>query len=133
MFLEYLADARPDGRPVLLTYGSSPSAAAVLQDVAARLAASEHHTHIAVDELPEFQGLNGCTLSVETGPSAIGLTPIQGAGHAFRCVLDPPNWLRVAGLIEPFTTQAPEIAKDAFQYLDESGPIDWILSGSRSW
>jgi hypothetical protein len=48
-------------------------------------------------------------------------------------VLDIDGWHRVVGLLEPFVTAKPTINPHGFQYLDESGPIDWIISGPRSW
>jgi hypothetical protein len=136
VFLEYLADARSDGRPVLLTYGSSATEAAVLQATAEQLASNKDQLGIRVDELPGFRGVDGCSLLAEVGPTSLGVFRADDSACAFRAVFDPAGWRRVVGLLEPFVAKKPTINPRGFQYLedlDESGHIDWIISGSRAW
>ena len=40
---------------------------------------------------------------------------------------------RAVGLLEPFVDRAEASSRNGFQYLTESGPIEWIISRSRSW
>jgi hypothetical protein len=133
MLLEYLHDLGNDQRPVLLTYGTSPSAAAALQVAAKQLAAQEHQGGLQLEELAGFQGVNGCSLLAKVDSTKLGVLPIDQSDRAFRCVLDSAGWRRIAGLLEPFVAARPKLNPDGFQYLDESGPVDWIISGSGSW
>jgi hypothetical protein len=133
MLLEYCNDVSPDQRPVLLTYGTLPSEAELLRMAAMRLAANEHQGGLQIEKLAGFRGLDGCSLLAEMNSTKLGVVPIDDAERAFRCVLDPSGWHRVAGLLEPFVAARPTLNPNGFQYLDESGPIDWIISGSRSW
>jgi hypothetical protein len=134
MLLEYFATVN-DQRPVLLTYGTSPAEAGTLREVALRLAASGsgESAGVQIAELLGFQGIDGCSLLAEVSSVKLGVVPIDGSGLAFRCVLDTSGWQRVAGLLEPFVAARPVLNPNGFQYLDESGPIDWIISGSRGW
>lgn len=134
MFLEYFAPVS-DEFPVLLTYGRSPTEAEALREVAVRLAATDTDESVGVQiaELPGFRGINDCSLLAEVGSVKLGVVPIDESRLAFRCVLDAPGWRRVAGLLEPFASAKPILKPNGFQYLEESGPIEWIISGSRGW
>jgi hypothetical protein len=134
MFLEYFAPVT-DEFPVLLTYGRSPTEAEGLRDVALRLAVTDtdESTGVQIAELPGFRGIDGCSLLAEVGSVKLGVVPIDGSHLGFRCVLDAPGWCRVAGLLEPFAADQPILEPNGFQYLDESGPIEWIIAGSRGW
>jgi len=133
MLLEYFTDI--DRPPVLLTYGTSPAEAETLRAVAMRLAAAggEKQSGVQITELPGFQGIDGCSLLAEVDSTKLGVLPIDESNKAFRCVLDKDGWCRVAGLLEPFVAARPILNPNGFQYLDESGPIEWIISGSRGW
>jgi hypothetical protein len=134
MFLEYFAPIT-DQLPVLLTYGRSPTEAEALREVALRFAAAgtDESSGVQIAELPGFRGIDGCSLLAEVGSVKLGVVPIDESHLAFRCVLDAPGWRRVAGLLEPFAADQPILEPNSFQYLDESGRIEWIISGSRGW
>jgi hypothetical protein len=119
--------------PVLLTYGSAPSEVEVLQMAAKRLANSEQPSGIRIEKLTGFQGVDGCSLLAEMDSAKLGVVPIDQSERAFRCVLDQACWHRVAGLLEPFVAERPTLDRNGFQYLDDTGPIEWIISGSREW
>jgi hypothetical protein len=133
MRLEYLDDLDNDQRPVLLTYGPSPSDAETLQVAAKQLAADEHQAGLQIEKLAGFEGIDDCSLLAEMDSTNLGVVHIDPSERAFRCVLDPAGWHRVAGLLEPFVAARPTLNPNGFQYLNEFGPIDWIISGSSSW
>src|ERR1700744_418142 len=129
MLLEDFA-AIADQEPVLLTYGTLPAEAATLREVALRLADEDdaEAATVQIAELPGYQGIDRCSLLAERGAVKLGVVPIDEPPLAFRCALDPDGWRRVASLLEPFLTHRPTLNPNAFQYLDESGPIHWIIS-----
>lgn len=140
MLLEYFDDPGSGQHPVLLTYDDSPSElarfpveAALLRVAAENLAADDDHPGVQVDELAGFHGADGCSLRAEVGPASIGLTALDPSRPAFRCVLERADWQRVAGLLEPFVAEPPRPDRNGFQFLIEAGPIEWIISRSRSW
>jgi hypothetical protein len=129
MLLEYLED--PDSQPprVLLAYGSDARDAAVLRRTVEQLAASETY-EVRVDQLPGFQGVDGCSLAASVGPVDSGVERLGGSDRAFRCVLSPAAWKRVWDLLEPFENN---MNPNGFQFLSDEGPIEWIISGDRGW
>jgi len=129
MRLEYLEDLESQTPRVLLTYGNDPRDAVVLRRSVDELAAGKTHK-VRVDQLPGFQKVAGCSLVLSVGSLDSGVERFGGPDPAFRCELSPLTWKRVSGLLEPF-----ERAKepDGFQYLTETGSIEWIISRSRSW
>ena len=88
---------------------------------------------VQVDRLPGFQGVDGCSLVAAVGTADGGVEPLDAAWKAFRCVLAPTAWENVAGLLEPFESEQPRPRHTTFQYLDESGPVLWIVSTDRAW
>jgi hypothetical protein len=133
MLLEYFEPLGNRPCPVLLTYESSPSEVKVLQVAAMQLAANEHQGGLQIEKLAGFQGIDGCSLLAEMDSTKLGVLPIDQSDREFRCVLDPAGWHRVVGLLEPFIAARPTLNPNGFQYLDETGPMEWIISGSRSW
>jgi hypothetical protein len=133
MRLEYFTNV--GSAPVLLTYGTSPAEAETLRAVAIRLAAdgSENQGAVQIAQLPGFEAVDGCSLLAEVRSTELGVTPINESELAFRCALDKNGWRRVAGLLEPFAAARPILNPNGFQYLDESGSVEWIISGSRAW
>jgi hypothetical protein len=135
MRLEYFEDSSLQ-RPVLLLYGErgvDPGEVALLRRAIEELARGATKDPLRVDGLPGFVGVEGCSLTVQASESDPGVHRITGSAHLFRCGLDVAGWHRVWDLLEPFAVQEQASSQNGFQYLDESGPVDWIISRSRSW
>jgi hypothetical protein len=133
--LEYFDDPSLQ-RPVLLLYGErgiDPEAVALLRRGVEELAARAKEDGLRVESLPGFLGVDGCSLLAQVGKSNVGVEPSTGTGRSLRCGLDAAGWRRVSDLLEPFADHEQAGSRNGFQYLDESGPIDWIISRSRSW
>jgi hypothetical protein len=129
MRLEYLEDPDSQRPPVLLAYGNDPAEAVVLRRTVEQLAAGNNR-EVRVDQLPGFQGVDGCSLVASVGSADSGVEPVEGSDRAFLCALSAAGWERVSGLLEPFGN---DIKPNRFQYLSEEGPIEWIISGHRGW
>jgi hypothetical protein len=141
MRLEYLEDPESQTPRVLLAYGDDPRGATVLRRTAEALATGDSDQKVRVDQLPEFHGVDGCSLAVSVGTVDSGVEPLDGSGRAFRCVLRPATWRRVSALLEPFERAQPTdnprlrglTVGAQFQYLTETGPVEWIISTERGW
>ena len=140
MHLEYLEDAESQTPRVLLTYGDDPRDATVLRRAAEVLAAGDEGHEVRVDQLPDFHAVDGCSLAASVGSVDAGVEPLDGSKRAFRCVLRPATWKLVSELLEPFESTAnrrppPHGLKvdGRFQYLTETGPVEWIISTVRGW
>lgn len=83
-----------------------------------------------VDQLPGFQGVDGCSLVASAASVDSGVERLEGSERAFRCALSPAAWKRVSGLLEPFEIG---LRPGVFQWLSEESPIEWIISGDRGW
>jgi hypothetical protein len=142
MRLEYLEDLESQSPRVLLAYGNDPRDATVLRRAVEQLAASSEAHDVRIDTLPEFQPVDGCSLTASVGSVDSGVEQLDGSDRAFRCVLRPATWRRVSGLLEPFEkteepARSPYLAGlrtgARFQFLSETGPVEWIVSTERSW
>jgi hypothetical protein len=134
MRLEYFDDPSLQ-RPVLLLYGNrgiDPGEVALLRGAVEGLADGTKD-HIRVEGLPGFLGVDGCSLIAQGSDSNLGVEPIPRSDRSFKCEPDPARWRRVWGLLEPFADREQALNPNGLQYLDESGPIEWIISRSRSW
>jgi len=130
MQVEYFADVEPK---LLLTWGDDPGDATTLRRAAQELAAHDVGYPVVVDQLPGFHGVDRCTLTAVTGNADRGLEPVGGSGQRFRCTLRPMSWETVSEMLEPFERERPEPRRETFQYLDENGPVLWIVSTDRAW
>jgi len=142
MRLEYLEDLESQNPRVLLAYGDDPRDATVLRRTVEQLAASSEAQDVRIDALSGFQAVDGCSLTASVGSADSGVEQLDGSDRAFRCVLRRETWRRVSGLLEPFETteepaRSPYVAGlrigAQFQYLSETGPVEWIISTERSW
>ena len=115
---------------MLLLYGDEPDAIERLRTAIATLGPDQG---VHLDRLPGFAGVDGCSLLAELGDSDRGVRPIEGSERSFRCVLDAGGWRRVSDLLEPFASGRPPAPGGSFQYLVETGPIEWIVSTTRAW
>jgi hypothetical protein len=97
---------------------------------------------VRIDKLPGFQPVDGCSLTASVGSVDSGVAQLDGSDRAFRCVLRLVTWRRVSGLLAPFektveSARSPYLAGlrsgARFQYLSETGPVEWIVSTERSW
>lgn len=132
MRLEYFDDTGPNDRAVLLLFGDDPDEARVVGDLISVVASAEPGVGVQVDGIPTVQGVDGCTLAAVVGGTDLGVELTGDRPRAFRCSLRPESWRTVAGLIEPFATLRGRPAS-AFQYLTDTGSVDWIISTSRQW
>jgi hypothetical protein len=132
MRLEFFPDVGPQLPDVLLLYGDEVADAEVLRLTAERLAADQPGLEVRIDQLPNFYGIDDCSLVASVGSIDLGVEALDGSERAFRCVLCPRSWKRVAGLLEPFT-EAKRTARHGHQYLTEAGAIEWIVSTERAW
>jgi hypothetical protein len=132
MRLEYLPDVGPQLPDVLLLYGDEPADAEILRLAAERLAAGRPGFEVRIDQLANFYGVDDCSLAASVGSLDLGVEALDGSERAFRCVLCPRSWKRVAGLIEPFA-ETKRTARHGHQYLTAAGAIDWIVSTDLSW
>lgn len=142
MRLEYLEDLESQSPRVLLAYGNDPRDVTVLRRTVEQLAAGSEARDVRIDKLPGFQPVDGCSLTASVGSVDSGIAQLDGSDRAFRCVLRPETWRRVSGLLEPFEkTEEPARSQylaglrtgARFQYLSETGPVEWIVSTERSW
>lgn len=140
--LEYLEDLESQSPRVLLAYGNDPRDATVLRRAVEQLAASSEAHDVRIDKLPGFQPVDGCSLTASVGSVDSGVEQLDGSDRAFRCVLRPATWRHVSGLLETFEkteepAHSPYVAGlrtgARFQYLSETGPVEWIVSTERGW
>ena len=132
MKIEYLPKGSMDC-PLIRIYYSETSAIRCFHRLIAKFCNGELKS-AALHELPGFQ-LNDCLLCLTVGVEDQGVQQISSA-PAFTWVLTPARWCRIAELIEPFTTAAPNIhihqwlaGREARQGLERS-PIAVVLSNS---
>jgi hypothetical protein len=135
MRLEYFADVSLP-RPVLLLYGEKGIDAGevvLLRRAVQELADGAMGHRLQVEGFPGFLSVEGCSLIAEATDSNVGIELIAGSERSLSCRLAPAGWQLVCDLLEPFADHEQAASQNGFQYLDESGPIDWIISRSRSW
>lgn len=135
MRLEYFEDPSLPA-PVLLLYGEKgidPDEVTVLRRRVRQLADGAAENRFQVDGLAGCFGVEGCSLVAEVTESSSGVELIAGRDRSFGCRLDRAGWQRVWALLEPFVDPEEASSQNGFQYLDESGPIEWIISRSRGW
>jgi hypothetical protein len=115
--------------PVVLLWGNEPAAVDLLRQQVGELA-REALDELAVDELPGFEGVDGCRLTFALSQRDQGVNPVEGGG--FVCQLRPVWWENVEGLLEPFCEPG---GGARFQFLDHgwSTDIGLILSTAREW
>jgi hypothetical protein len=135
MRLEYFDD-RSLQRPVLLLYGErgiDPEEVTLLRRAVQELADGATKNGLRVESLPGFLGVDGCSLIAQARKSNVGVELSAESVRSLTCRLDAAGWHRISALLEPFADQTQVRSQNGFQYLDESGPVDWIISRSRSW
>jgi hypothetical protein len=117
------------GTAVLLMHGDDPNDASAIRRTVDDLAAGRLET-VAVEGLPGFEAIGGCSLTLTVGDSDQGLELVGPAKRSFRCGLRPASWETVSGLLEPF--EAP-LSGHRHQYLAGSDPVMWIVSTDAEW
>jgi hypothetical protein len=128
MNIEFFADGSPDC-PLILIYGREPEQAAILMQSVHRLAEGETNW-IAVHELLGFNSVDGCKLFARVSSNDGGVQRLPER-EAFECLLRPASWSNIEGLLEPFTD--PNTPSGRFQWLDEHGDVDLLISTHRGW
>ena len=127
MFIEYFPDGSDDC-PLILMHGCEPDAIFGLCDRVVALAA-ERIQGVAVHELPGFESVNSCRLFLQTGNSDNGTYALSEA-ESFECRLRPASWDTFQWKLRPFTIP---LSNNHFQYLDNHGDIQLLVSGHRGW
>jgi len=117
---------------VLLLYGSDIDVKTSLRVAVAGLA-DETLDRFRVNGLPGVVGVDDCSLIAQLDVSNLGVERIPGSGRSISCKLNAKGWRHVWDLLEPFVERQVGSHPNAFQYLDSSNVLDWIISGSRSW
>src|SRR6202000_809796 len=87
-------------RPVLLLYGErgvDPDAVALLRRAVEELADEATKSWFAVESLPGFSGVDGCSLIAQIDKTNAGVQP--GTGRSWRCGLDAAGWRGVSDLL----------------------------------
>ncbi|MCB1615486.1 MAG: hypothetical protein KDI30_05680 [Pseudomonadales bacterium] len=129
MKLEYFADGNLDC-PLILLYGVEPECIKLLQVELNKLIQGQI-SQLFIHDLPGFISVNNCQLFVSAGKRDIGVRNLAAANQ-FECILQVETLQQVIELLDPFATN-PENDGVRFQYLDDSGPIAWLISRARSW
>jgi len=124
MRIEFFPDKK-----VLLIYGAADGARALYNCVSAL--ASEQAEVVAINELPGFEGIDGCELVFSVGKTDRGAW-LRAAPNRIECSIRPVWWTNMAGLIEPFCQQS---LTAGFQHLDAgfSSEISLVISTDRAW
>jgi hypothetical protein len=96
--IEYLHEGSSDC-PLIRIYGDDVAAVAELHRAIGQLADGTARK-VAAHELPGFQGVGGCTLTLAAEAEDQGIL-VLGL-RQFRWVLANSSWSKVAGFVEPF-------------------------------
>lgn len=122
MRLEFVDRASPNQKPTLLFYGGD---AGVVRAFAAALS-SLPEDGIEICTFPGVEPVDQCRVLVRQSPREAG---IRRAGrNAFIWFVTDASLGHVLGFLEPFMKPSTE---DGFQWLEESGEIDFIVSRGR--
>src|SRR5262245_35229185 len=130
MNLEYIEDAAAEAQKVLLLWGPTESEIRTVRSEIVSLADRGVGSELQLEQLPGISGIAGCSLIARVGESDGGVERLQDDSHSFACELTPTSWRRVADLLQPFQVTT---GGGRFQYLTETGSIEWIISTDRSW
>jgi hypothetical protein len=122
MKLEYLDRASPNHKPTLVLHGDGPVVVRALSVALANLT----ENGIDLSTLPGVEPVDQCRVVVQASKSESGIRRIERSAFAWRL---PPDALdHVLGFLEPFMGASPD---EGFQWLEESGEIDFIISRGR--
>jgi hypothetical protein len=122
MKLEYLDRASPNPKPTLLLHGDDPAVVRALSAALANL------TEDGID-IATFTGVepvDQCSVIVKASKRDEGIRRI--GRNAFAWCLTADALDHVLGFLEPFMEPS---ANGGFQWLEESGEIDFIISRAR--
>ncbi|HEV2179069.1 MAG TPA: hypothetical protein VGR59_02055 [Gemmatimonadaceae bacterium] len=125
----YIADGIIDA-PVLLIGSLTAANAAALIDAFGQLASGQTD-RVAVHDLPGWESRDRLSLEAVAGAHDAGCARPLGSGIQLRCVLRPPTWDQIVGLLVPFAGGGD--TAHAHQHLSEHGPVTWIVSTDATW
>ena len=96
-----------------------------------RLLASEEVREIPIHEVPGVVAVGGCQVLATNRPGRPGVWTGAAPG-AYRWCRDLEGWLQVAEMAEPIgdSTATP---RAPFQFLEQKGDADIVLSTERAW
>lgn len=121
MKLEYIHDGDLDTSLIRL-YEFDTHGAAELHGLVSDLTGGRR-TEVALHGVVGVAPVDGCQLVLRAGASDEGVVRL---GDAFTCVLTPASW----GTVVPFCDKADG---NTFQYLDDTGGINLLLSVDGGW
>jgi hypothetical protein len=122
MKLEYLDCASPNQKPVLLFYGADFE---VLRAFAAALS-NLPEEGLVMSTFPGVEAVDECRVVVRPSTREAGIR--RTGRNAFTWFVTGDALDHVLGFLEPFTEPSTE---KGFQWLEESGEIDFIVSRGR--
>ena len=122
MRLEYLHRANPNQKPTLLLHGDGSVVVRALSAALANL------TEQGIDPstFPGVEPVDQCSVIVQASKCETGIRRIGRSAFAWRLTEDAID--HVLGFLEPFMEAS---AEKRFQWLEESGEIDFIISRGR--
>lgn len=124
MDIEFFSDSS-----VLLIHGHEPTVVSHFRKQVEALALDRFQS-FSVHDLPGFRSIGNCKLVAMRANADYGIScPLDA--NAFECKLLPSTWANIQWLLEPFSNGSYFGA--SHQYLDQSGTIQFIISGSRGW
>lgn len=128
MHLEFIPDGSPDCPLIILSW-SVPEEAERLRD-ALRGLASSSETTAALHSLPFIKPVEGCELSAHVAEEDVGARLLENSSNRFAWSLTPQSWQHVIDLLHPMAL--PD-CRSGYQWLDEAGEIEVLISTRRSW
>ncbi len=127
MNLEFIPDGSPDC-PLIMMSWSVPEEAEQLRQELRRLASSSETT-AALHSLPFIAPVEGYELLAHAAKEDVGARLLENSDNRFTWSLTPQSWQDVVDLLHPMTLPS----SSGYQWLDETGEIDILISTRRSW
>ena len=128
MNIEYVHSGSPMS-PVIRFCEFMPEEAEELRKLFESLAVGET-TEIALHELSMFNALGNLRLTLRASQEDLGIQRVPGQLRGFELLLTPETFADLAELTLPFEQAEQSVA---FQWLDERGEINLLLSPSGWW
>jgi len=115
---------------VVLIYGRDEAAITALVSTF-RLLAAEEAREIAIHEVPGVEAVGGCQIVATNRPRRRGAWAGEAPG-AYSWSQDVEGWLQVAELADPIR-RSTATSGAHFQFLEQKGDAEIVLSTERAW
>ncbi|BDG05722.1 hypothetical protein [Anaeromyxobacter oryzae] len=122
MKLEYLDQATPNRKPTLLLYGGGADVVRALAEALSSLT----EQGVDLSTFPGVEAVDQCRVLVQRSKRETGIRRTGRNAFTWRLTKDSLDY--VLGLLEPFMEPSTE---NGFQWLEEYGEIDFIVSRGR--